>query len=74
MLTEPPLVGPDAVRTTVGIHALTGIEDDNLVDVAVTIPVVLTPVNRLRHQRIDDVVNHILRVFVVKVRAAILIG
>ena len=72
MLAEPPLVRPYGIGTSIGILTLSSIDDEQLVDVAVTVPVVHAPVDVLRLQDIYNVIDQILRVFVVRRRAVIL--
>ena len=71
MKGKPPLVGPDGVGIVTGVHALAGIDDDYLVDIAIAVPVVLAPVDVQRLQGVDNSVDHILRILVVGCRAAV---
>ena len=73
MLAHPPLVRPNQVRTAIVVHAVTGIDDEQLVDEAVAVPVIEAPVDIAGFQLLHDVLHQILRVLVVII-AGILLG
>ena len=74
-ITYPPLVRPYQVRPTTVVHTMTGIDDQQLIDVAIAIPVVFAPVDlRIPLEYIHDVLNKILRLLIMRIGAGILFG
>ena len=65
VLGHPPLVGPDGVAVAAGVLTLAGIENEQLVHVAVAVPVVDGPFHLFFLQHFHDVVHQILRVLIV---------
>ena len=70
MLAHPPLVGPYhglilVLFLVIVVHSLTGIDDEQLVDEAIAVPVVAAPVDAEGLQHFHDVLHEILRVLVV---------
>ena len=74
MHAHPPLVWPDGVRSATVIHAFAGIDDEQLVHIAISVPVVQTPVNIHFLQTVHDVLYQVFRVLVVSGRTAIFAG
>ena len=74
VFAHPPLVGPDGIASATIVHALAGIDDEQLVDVAVVIPVVEAPVDVECFQYFHDVLDQILRILVILLGAGILLG
>ena len=72
VLGEPPLVGPDGFAAASGILSLAGIDDQELVHVAVAVPVVDAPVDVALLQLFRDIDDEVLGVLVVVERAAVL--
>ena len=70
----PPLMRPDGVIATTGILSLSGIDDEQLVDETVAIPVVEAPVDVAGLQHLHDVLHQILRVLIMRSSAGILLG
>ena len=77
MLAEPPLVRPDGsgirsvVTKTAVITRFAGTDNQHLIDIAVTVPVVETPVDVTLQQRIHDIADQVLRILVVHHRAPV---
>ena len=71
---EPPLVGPDAVVVAAIVHALAGIDYQELVDIAVAIPVVGRPVYAAGFKGVHHVKNQILGVLIVRRCAPVFIA
>ena len=72
VLGHPPLVGPDGVAVAAGVLTLAGIENEQLVHVAVAVPVVDGPFHLFLLQHFHDVVHQILRVLIVGACAPVL--
>ena len=60
VFTHPPLVRPYQIRARTVVHAITGIYDEQLVDVAIVIPVVETPVNVTLQEFLHNILDEIL--------------
>ena len=74
VFTHPPLVGPYQVRSRRVMHAVTSIDNQQLVDIAVTVPVVFAPVDVECLQFVHDILNQILRVLIIRSSAGIFLG
>ena len=74
VLAEPPLVGPDGISVAAGIHALAGIDDEQLLYLSVVVPVVQAPVYAPCLQRVGYVLHQVFRVLVVIVGAPVFPG
>ena len=64
MLAHPPLVRPYHVWATGVVHTVTSINDKQLVDETVAVPVVEAPVDVTGLQHLHDILHQILRVLV----------
>ena len=73
MLTHPPLMRPYAIAATTIVHALTGIDNEQLVDIAVAVPVVQTPVNGTCLEHFHDILYQILRILVIGIGTLVLL-
>ena len=77
MFIEPPLVGPDRiVATTIAAIRSAFPRKDNkqLVDIAIAIPIVETPVNITRRQYLEDIIHSVLRGLIIIFSAAVFLA
>ena len=74
VFSHPPLVWPNGIAGSTCVHTLASVDDEQLVDVAVAIPVVSAPVDILCLQDIHDILNQILRVLIIRISAGIFLG
>ena len=75
VVAHPPLVGPDGIvasTKTAIAAAFAGIDDKQLVDVSVAIPVVEAPVDVTFEEGVDNIFDEELGILVVRYRTAIL--
>ena len=74
VFAHPPLVRPNQIGARAVVHAVAGIDNEQLVDESVAVPVVKAPVDMAGTEHLHDVLHQILRVLIVSIRAGIFLS